>query len=261
MVQSPANEDCVLITALEGGTRMKARFNDHPPVDDVIVPGDFQIIPSYFVGQSLWDAPITAAFVRLPAQLVNSLAGEAFQGDPDRVRLIPRFDFKDPLLGALVAALCAEVRHVNPFGHLYVDSIARTIALHLLTHYSNASVRHQHSYKSLTSRQARAVDQYIQDHLDQRISLNELASLLFMSVGHFERVFRRTLGCAPYQYVLERRLERAKWLLETSVMSVYEVGRRCGFGNQSHFTRHFTRKYGISPARFRYSVTSRQLPR
>lgn len=78
----------------------------------------------------------------------------------------------------------------------------------------------------------------------------DLAHSIHLSVPHFERLFRTTTKRPPYRYVLDIRLEKARSLLKTS-LSLSEIGLQCGFGSQSHFTLHFRRRYGVTPARVR----------
>jgi len=68
---------------------------------------------------------------------------------------------------------------------------------------------------------------------------------------HFARLFRRTVGVPPHQYVLRRRVERAKELLLTGRLGLSEVALAAGFSDQSHLTRVFRRAVGLTPARFR----------
>jgi len=252
---SPHVEDYHLIMVLEGSTRMNVRAKSHPRVDIRVSPGDLEFVPPFVQGDSIWDAPITAAFVQFPCRFVTSLAGEMYRGDPERLCMPPIFKFSDPLLRTLIDALCNELYQANPLGTLYVESLTRTIIFHLLTHYSNVMgvPTASASRGRLTTLQIRLLDDYIQAHLDQKINLDDLAMLLFMSVPHFERLFRKSLGCAPYRYVLERRIERAKGQLANANFSLHEVARQSGFANQSHFTKHFTRFVGCSPARYRES--------
>jgi len=102
----------------------------------------------------------------------------------------------------------------------------------------------------LTPTQLNMVNEYIHAQLDQKISLTDLAACLHLSVPHFERMFRATTHVPPYRYLLEVRLERAKTLLEKTQLPIAEIARQCGFSSQSHFTAHFTRHVGVSPARF-----------
>ena len=250
---SPAVEDYTLIAGLQGTTRMRVRIHSYPQIEIQARPGDLEIIPPFIEADSQWDAPITAAFVRISSSLLKKLAEENFRGDPEHVQVQANLQFNDPLLRELTSALCNEMYQANPFGPLYVDSLTRTLMLHLLKQYSNA-VRVATATAArgkLTSAQVRLLADYIEAHLEQKISLGDLARCVHASVPHFERLFRLSFGCAPYQYVLKRRIERAKLLLGNSSATLYEVARQSGFANQSHLTKHFTRAVGVSPARYR----------
>jgi AraC family transcriptional regulator len=261
LVTGPVVDDPSLIVVLDGQTQVRGKFAGKP-TEAFWDSGSMMLVPARNETSGRWSDTVSAAFVRFSPGLMSTLAESMFRGDPDRCELLPLINLRDPLLHHLTRALHEELRNPSPLSAVFAESAAQTMMLQLLRKYSNKTARHAAPPRSgFSERQRRVIDDYIESHLTEKISLGELASLLFMSVPHFERTFRGATGYAPYQYVLERRLERAKWLLEHMDTSVYDVGRQCGFANQSHFTRHFTRKYGISPARFRYSVTSRQLPR
>src|SRR5262249_47178806 len=88
---------------------------------------------------------------------------------------------------------------------------------------------------------------YINDRLDQPITLAELADVVALSSTHFSRLFKQSTGVAPYHYVIERRVERAKFLLRKGEMTLAEVASAVGFADQSHLDRHFKRIMGVSP--------------
>jgi AraC family transcriptional regulator len=95
------------------------------------------------------------------------------------------------------------------------------------------------------------VNHYIEERLGCDIGLGDLAGLLHCSRQHFARRFKATYAMSPYQYVIERRVERAKALLRHSGLPLSEVAGACGFGDQSHFTTCFSCRVGISPRRYR----------
>jgi AraC family transcriptional regulator len=72
-----------------------------------------------------------------------------------------------------------------------------------------------------------------------------------MSVSHFGRAFRQSVGVTPHRWLLLRRIEAAKKLLCNSAQSVCEIGLDCGFGDQSHFTRVFRNFVGVGPGEWR----------
>ena len=92
----------------------------------------------------------------------------------------------------------------------------------------------------------RAVE-YIQEHLEQDISIEAIAAELDMSSYHFARLFKQSTGLAPYQYLIKCRVERAKELLLQGEMAIAEIATQVGFYDQSHLNRHFKRIVGVSP--------------
>jgi len=70
-------------------------------------------------------------------------------------------------------------------------------------------------------------------------------------VSHFSHAFRRTLGVAPHNWLIEQRIVLSKEKLHDDRLSLSDVAAECGFSDQSHFTRHFTRAVGVSPGTWR----------
>jgi AraC family transcriptional regulator len=93
--------------------------------------------------------------------------------------------------------------------------------------------------------------EYIQANLDQGIHIDELAGAAGLSLFHFAKLFKRSTGSSPHQYVLERRLERAKELLRKTGLSLSEIALQAGFADQSHLTNVFRRFIGVTPSQFR----------
>jgi AraC-like DNA-binding protein len=86
---------------------------------------------------------------------------------------------------------------------------------------------------------------------DQPLDLEGLASAAHVSPRHFSREFRRTFGETPYQYLLTRRLERARHLLRTTDLQVAEICLSVGFTSVGSFTTTFRRRVGVSPTEYR----------
>jgi AraC family transcriptional regulator len=101
--------------------------------------------------------------------------------------------------------------------------------------------------------QKKVVD-YIEDHLEEEISLQELADIAQLSRFHFARAFKQSFGTPPHRYHMSRRMERAKALLEVHARSVTEVGMMLGFAETSSFTTSFRRSVGLTPSDYRRSV-------
>lgn len=246
----------VLAFLLAGSTLMEMHIDGGKMRNERIGPGTLQFLPRHTVlgARADWMSHWEYGALQLDRQMVMETATELLRGDPARTEMVPTYGFTDPLLYHLGIEFTNEMQNANPHGHLYVDSLTNRLTLHLLRHYSTGRVIHQLSPYRLTYAQLRVVDDYIHAHLDQKISLANLAACLHLSVPHFERMFRATTHQPPYRYVLEIRLERARVLLQRTRLTVTEIALQCGFSSQSHFTTHFTRYIGVSPARFARSI-------
>jgi len=106
----------------------------------------------------------------------------------------------------------------------------------------------------LSAWQARVATEMIEAHLDGGIALEQLAQACGLSVSRFAHAFKTTIGMAPYQWLLQRRIERTKALLKQSAGSLVDIAQSCGVADQSHFTRVFKRAVGESPGAWRQSL-------
>ncbi|QWT18846.1 AraC family transcriptional regulator [Bacillus sp. NP157] len=95
---------------------------------------------------------------------------------------------------------------------------------------------------------------FMEQRLDQSFPVSDVADACGLSVNHFSRAFRRTLGKPPHRWLLDRRIERARELLRTTPLALADIALACGFAEQSHFTRVFTRLVGMPPGAWRRSA-------
>jgi len=96
--------------------------------------------------------------------------------------------------------------------------------------------------------------------MDSDLSLEELADTAGLSITHFSEMFRQSTGQSPHQFVLHRRVERAKEMLRAAEMRVLDVAVACGFKNQQHFARVFRSVCGASPTEYRHEFVHRDEP-
>src|SRR5258708_31768098 len=94
---------------------------------------------------------------------------------------------------------------------------------------------------------ARRICEYVESHLDQKISLDTLASMAGLSQHHFARAFRRSVGMPPHGYLLQRRLEHVEQLLRHTKLPLSEIALAVGYSDQSHLAQHFRRVTGVAP--------------
>ncbi len=92
---------------------------------------------------------------------------------------------------------------------------------------------------------------YMEDHINQNISLDELAEHINLSKFYFNRYFKKHMGLTPHQYFINMRLQNAKRMLVTTSASIEQVAENCGFDNASNFIRLFKQRVGMTPTVFR----------
>ena len=114
----------------------------------------------------------------------------------------------------------------------------------------------------LAPARANRVCEYIDSHLQENIALEVLAGIAQLSVHHFARAFRQTLGIPPHNYIVQRRVERAQQMLRNTELPLSEIAIVAGFTDQSHLARHFRTITGVSPslARHRFRTGPDILP-
>ena len=106
----------------------------------------------------------------------------------------------------------------------------------------------------LAPRALRRVREYIDAHIEKRISVEALANLANLSVCYFVRAFKQSAGVTPHDYLIRRRVERAMELLSGTEMSLSEIALAAGFADQSHCARRFRQHVGMSPRDYRWSI-------
>lgn len=95
------------------------------------------------------------------------------------------------------------------------------------------------------------IKNYIAENLNEKLTVQKLADKTHMSTSHFSRVFKQQTGFSPYDYVLITRLNKAKYLLQKTEMTVAAIAYETGFNSESNFICFFTDNEGISPGKFR----------
>jgi AraC family transcriptional regulator len=167
------------------------------------------------------------------------------------VALRPSRKFGNPRLSALVAAVHAEMLAGFPSGRLFLDSVEQAMAVSLVKDHA---VRHRpvQIYRGgLGSARLRRIRELVQVKMEDDLSLDEMAQSVGLSTAHFARMFRKSTGETPHQFVLRQRIERAKAMLRAPDARVLDVAVACGFKTQQHFAQVFRDVCRVSPTEYR----------
>jgi AraC family transcriptional regulator len=214
--------------------------------------GSISVVPAGTPTLWRWRGSKDSLHIHLEPGLVARVAAEAFDLDPARLT-IPSLDGLDlPHIRAAMSAVDTELAAGGAGGPLAAESLANLLAVHLIRHVLAPRQPVRGRDGTLPRGRLRSVIEYIEEHLHANPTLEQIAAVARLSPYHFARQFKAATGLPPHQYVIMRRVERAKQLLQRDAeQSLAEIAANAGFSDQSQFSQHFKRLVGVTPGQFR----------
>lgn len=249
-VYIPPMRDYMIVSYQRGLTPMERCF-DGRWKHARCAPGSISLLTRAQRSNWNWSENVDVNHVYLEEATVLRVASEAMDRPLADIRLRDVLDVEDPVLTASVAAIAAEARAPGLGGNLYVEAVATQLALHLLRHYAEITVRERVDASQLGSAQRQRLVDYIDAHLHDSLSLPALAAVVGLGVCSFARRFRSSFGVAPHAYVTAQRVARAQRLLADPARVPKQVAVDCGFADQAHLNRVFKARTGLTPGEFR----------
>jgi AraC family transcriptional regulator len=229
---------------LDGKCRRETRNN-----------GDIAVIPARMTHRCNWDTSAQYLILAIEPDLLKQVGQDWV--NPDQIELMPYFmTEQDALIQSILSTLRAEVEAGGIAGHLLVDSLRTTLAVHLLRQYCTTRPKLSSYSEGLSQSTLKQLTEYIHEHLHQELRLADLSAIAQLSPYHFLRLFKQRTGITPHQYILQCRIEQAKYLLEHSKLSIAEIALQTGFSDQSHLTRWCKRLVGVTPKQFLQAQSS-----
>jgi AraC family transcriptional regulator len=200
--------------------------------------------------KAVWESELECLTIMLnPVFVQRSALEQNFSGEVEFVETYAR---RDPLVQHIGMALLTEAREREPIGRMYAESLAQTLILHLLKNYTASGCSHYRTPTGgLPGFKLRRAKEFINEHLEEDLTLQQVAEAVGFSQFHFARAFRRSTGLTPQQYLVQQRINRAKDLLVNGDLPLVEVSIQAGFKNQSHFTTLFRKFTALTPKAFR----------
>jgi AraC family transcriptional regulator len=213
--------------------------------------GAISLVPADGSSWVHWTGEKDQLHVFVEPDLLARVAAEAFDLDPARLT-IPSLNAVDlPALRAAMTAVDAELAG-DLGGPLLAESLANVVAIHLLRDILSPRRPAVRRPATLSRANLCAVIEYIEEHLDGSPKLAQMAAHAGLSSTYFASQFKRSTGLAPHQYVIQRRIERAKQMLQANGdLPLAQVALRAGFSDQSQFSLHFKRLVGVTPGQFK----------
>ena len=117
-------------------------------------------------------------------------------------------------------------------------------------------IYNEHSENKSGHNRLAFIIQYIKDHLDHPLTIEDLSKKAYMSESNFHRVFKNELGISPIDFINNERIKLATSLLQNPRIKIKEVYMRCGFNSLSYFNRVFKRKKQLAPKEYQLKMKS-----
>ena len=217
--------------------------------ESVYSAGDSIINPSGFYAAPRWSSEAEILLLSVNPRRMNQISAE--MNIHDNVEIAPRFQFRDELIRQLARGLVSEFEHDQPPDKIYAETLANTLITHIVKKYSVFGTKSLPVKTGLQKWRLKLVTDFINDNIAEDLSLEELARVADVSPSYFISLFKQSTGLAPHQYVMTRRIEKARNLLVKTHMPIADIAVHVGFADQSHLTRLMRRYIGLTPKMLR----------
>ena len=213
-------------------------------------PGKLCLMPA---GHEVnWVVGTEQTFVHLyfEADRLAPLALRLLDREPREVRL-PELNFcDDPELGAGLVRL-ASLDWNDPGQRIAANELGHAALAHVLARHAGRAPRGAIRGGLAPALRRRLVD-WLDARLERPVTVGEMAAFCALSETHFAHMFRASLGAAPHEWIVARRIERAAALLRSRrAPSLEEVARATGHASASHLVRRFKARWGMTPGQYR----------
>jgi AraC family transcriptional regulator len=198
-----------------------------------------ELLPKGEKEELVWDPAYYVLELAFDQSFIDTLM------EFENFRLRKQHNLCDPFLSGLVKEL-REASYSGAAEKLYVESLGVACAIHIATTHSESDKKIFAPKGKLSSHQLRNIIDFVRSSIHDVITLEELASSIHLSVFHFSRLFKNTVGVSPYQFVLRMKIEFAKNLIKRK-QPIGDIAYSLGFTDSAHFCNAFKKLTGLSP--------------
>lgn len=199
-----------------------------------------------------WDRPFEFLHLSVSPKFMLDLSEQHGFGKP--VEILSCRGLRDDRLRNMLHMLQAEMSSDIRCGSLFGEQLCCALGVYLFEQYCSISSKETSARARLPGRALKGVLAYIDERIAEPVTIEDIANHARISRFYFTRLFRNTVGQTPGQYILDRRMERAKSLLKIGSVALKDVARLSGFQSRSHFASAFRQRTGVTPIHYRAIV-------
>jgi AraC family transcriptional regulator len=242
----PADSEFTIACATAGCRRLFRRDNGRIQSAD-FTPGSFSIRPAG-QGSSLYGDMPARLSINIASDVVRGAWTQIIGTDDRFAEIRPIFGERDLLIGHVADIIANELGQVpHPAQRLLIDGAAAMLAAHVVRRYGTMVRRDQPGPKGLSRHSLSRVLFFMEENLDERITLDALSNVAHVSRFHFLRLFKASTGVTPMVYLEKSRIRRAQDLIQTGDLAMAAIAVAVGFSGHSHFCRRFRLHVGVAP--------------
>ncbi len=172
---------------------------------------------------------------------------ETYDSNPDNIEIRDISFHSDQIIERICHEEIIPLDWHNPADRLQLSTATEGLLLHVFESYTNKRLHAKRYRGGLSPAIRQRIKNHIEESLSQSINLRQLANIAELSPLHFSRMLTESEGISPYQYMLSRRILKAKNLLSKKQLSLASIAHECGFSSQSHLSRRFRLLTGMTP--------------
>ncbi|PZU07252.1 AraC family transcriptional regulator [Sphingomonas sp.] len=251
-VEIPPIDSFMIVQYVRGETPMDRQVEDGRWTRCRCRPDNFSLLSRTAGSHWHWTTPIEVNHIYLTRKVMNRIASDICGEEVVDVNLHDIVEGYDPEITRITSEIAREAMDPRLGGNLYAETLSMQLAVQLLRKFSSCVYKgNPHQAKAFSRRVIVEIEEFVDSHLCENISIEDMAGVAGMGVWTFNRYLRQSVGKSAYAFVVEKRIERAQSLLSRGDLALKEIAAACGFSDQAHMTRMFTAKLGVTPGQFR----------
>ena len=216
-------------------------------------PDHMCLMPQNF--ESTWDLrdPLTFVHLYYTEKHLQRVAEQVWDREPSQIILNPQSFVADPQIAMIYRHFLLKGAWQNRENHLQMSTVTTLLLNHLIKNYSHTEWQAAEVKGGLSPYSLKQLLEWIDQHIQQSLTLSDLAEQTQLSEYHFAHMFKQSMHMPPHQYVMQRRLELAHQALQHTSANMTDISEQYGFSSSSHFSHRFKKHFGYSPSQMRKS--------